>query len=107
MIAAAISIEIVNLYARLHGRGPSATTTICDEDVVICVLGGIFTADERALVASDDFELVRRRRLGRRPAAEPTLRALIETITARPVQAYMSEVGPEGLAFETFVLDPN
>jgi hypothetical protein len=49
---------------------------------------------------------VRAERLGRRQAAEPPLRALVESVTARPVRAYMSEIGPEGPALETFVLDP-
>jgi uncharacterized protein YbcI len=104
---AAISSAVAALYGRLHGRTPSVVTTVCHDDVVVCVLGGVFTTAERTLVATGGLEVVQAERFARRDAVEPPLRALIETVTGRPIQACLGEIGAEGLAFETFPLDPD
>jgi uncharacterized protein YbcI len=100
----AISREIVEIHARGHGRSPGAAKTVWHEDVVVCVLEGVFTAAEREAVESGRFEWMRAERLARHEPLAPSFRALIETVTRRPVRAYMNEVGPEDVAFEVFVL---
>jgi len=102
----AISREIGETYARGHGPPAAATRTVWHEDVVACVLDGVFTAAEREAVESGRFERMRAERLARHAPLAPSFRALVETLTKRPVRAYMTEVGPEDVAFEVFILGP-
>jgi uncharacterized protein YbcI len=102
----AISDEIRKIQTLHHERGPATARTVWHEDVVVCVLEEVFTAAEEALVEEGHFAEVRRARLADRDALEPTYRALIETVTDRPVRAYMTEVVEEGVAFEAFMLGP-
>lgn len=100
----AISEEIGQIHARGHGQAPSATKTIWNEDVVVCVLDGVLTEGERELVANGRYEWMRAERLARHESLTPSFRAAIETLTGRAVRAYMTEVGPEDVAFEVFIL---
>jgi uncharacterized protein YbcI len=100
----AISDEIRKAQTLHHERGPALARTMWCDDVVVCVLEGIFTAAEEGLVAEGRFAAVREARLADHEALEPTYRALIETVTGRGVLACMTEVGEDGVAFEAFML---
>jgi uncharacterized protein YbcI len=100
----AISRGIGEILARGHERAPDAARTVWNDDVVVCVLDGVLTDSERELVGSGHFESMRAERLARHEPLAPSFRALIETHTGRPVRAYMTEVGPEDVAFEVFIL---
>jgi uncharacterized protein YbcI len=100
----AISEEIVKIHARSYGSHPAGTKVAWNEDILVCVLEGDFTAPERALIEAGRFDRVRGDRTAMREALEPTLRALVETLTGLPVDVYMGEVNQQGDAFETFVL---
>lgn len=102
--AEAISLEIVEIHSRGHGRAPDAAQTVWNDDVVVCVLDGVLTESERMLVENGRFEWMRAERLARHEPLAPSLRALAESVTRRPVRAYMTEVGPEDVAFEVFIL---
>ena len=99
-----ISHGIGEGHARGHGRAPATARTVWNEDVVVCVLEGVLTDEERELAANGRFEWMRAERLARHQPLAPTFRALIERLTGRPVRAYMTEVGPEDVAFEVFIL---
>jgi uncharacterized protein YbcI len=99
-----ISREIGQIHARGHGRTPAAVKTVWNEDVVVCVLDGVLTEGEREQVEGGRFEWMRAERLARHEPLGPTFRAAIETLTRRPVRAHMTEVGPEDVAFEVFIL---
>jgi uncharacterized protein YbcI len=100
----AISSEIAQVHARGHGRTPAAAKTVWNDDVIVCVLDGVLTDAEREQVEDGRFERMRAERLARHAPLAPSFRALIETLTRRPVRAYMTEVGPEDVAFEVFIL---
>lgn len=100
----AISRGIVELHARGHGCAPAAAQTVWNDDLVVCVLDGVLTDGERELVEDGGFEWMRAERLARHQRLAPGLRVLVETLTGRPVRAYMTEVGPEDVAFEVFIL---
>jgi uncharacterized protein YbcI len=106
-IVAAISGEIAEVHARIFGQAPGNASTLIAEEFVVCVLERVFTAPERALIAAGRFDRVRSDRQAARGALEPTFVALIETITRRPVRAYMTEISPDDAAFEAFVLAPS
>jgi uncharacterized protein YbcI len=103
-VLASISREIGAIHARGHGRAPGAVKSVWNEDVVVCVLDGVLTEAERELVDGGRFEWMRAERLARHAPLAPSFRALIERLTKRPVRAYMTEVGPEDVAFEVFIL---
>jgi uncharacterized protein YbcI len=99
-----ISREIGQIHARGHGQMPARVKTVWNEDVVVCVLDGVLTGSEQELVAGGRFEGMRVERLARHEPLAPNFRALVEAETRRPVRAYMTEVGPEDVAFEVFIL---
>jgi uncharacterized protein YbcI len=100
----AISREIGEIHARGHGHAPVAARTVWNDDVVVCVLDGVLTEDELKLVEGGRFEWMRAERLARHESLTSSFRALVEALTERPVRAYMTEVGPEDVAFEVFIL---
>jgi uncharacterized protein YbcI len=100
----AISREIAQIHARGHDCPPGAARTVWNGDVVVCVLDGVLTERERELVANGRFEWMRAVRLARHEPLAPGFRAAIERLTGREVRAYMTEVGPEDVAFEVFIL---
>lgn len=99
-----ISREIGQIHARGHGRTPAAVRTIWHEDVVVCVLDGVFSNSEREQVEGGRFDWMRAERLARHEPLDPIFRAVLETLTMRPIRAHMNEVGPEDVAFEVFIL---
>jgi uncharacterized protein YbcI len=105
-ITLAISEEVAEVHARSFGRRPVEVKTLWHEEFVVCVLEGVFTDPERALVDAGRFDRVRGDRQSLRDVLEPTLRALVETLTEQSVRAYMSEISPDDVAFESFVLGP-
>jgi uncharacterized protein YbcI len=99
-----ISRQIAAAHTRAHGHPPRAARGVWDEDVVVCVLDGVLTEAERGLVERGRHESMRAERLARHEPLAPALRRLVERLTGRPVRAYMTEVGPEGVASEVFIL---
>jgi uncharacterized protein YbcI len=104
-IVASISRDIVGIYARFFGRGPTKARTIWREEVVVCLLEDIFTRSEEMLVKSGDFEKVRAYRQSFQDEVEPLLRATVEANTGRSVQSFFSQTEEKGGAVEVFVLD--
>jgi uncharacterized protein YbcI len=100
----AISNEIARVHRRSSGRLPGSARTVWTEDFVVCVLEGVLTEPELRLAREGRFDRVRGDRLALRPALEPPLRALVETLTGRPVRAYLAEVSAEDIAFDAFIL---
>lgn len=105
-IGTAISGEIAHIHTRIFGQPPGSSRTVIAEDFVICILERVFTTPEHTLVAAGRFDRVRSDRQALRGGLEPAFRALVETLTRRPVRAYMTEISPEDAAFEAFVLAP-
>jgi uncharacterized protein YbcI len=100
-----VSREIVRLYARYYGRGPTKAKTVWRDEVLVCVLGEVFTRGEEVLVEAGHFDQVRTNRQAFQDAIEPLLRQMIEEATGRRVQSFLSQVSPEGIASAVFVLD--
>jgi uncharacterized protein YbcI len=105
-ILTAISDGVVRVHSLHAGAAPAGARVAWDDDWVVCMLEGALTEPERTLVAAGRFDRVRADRQALRVALEPTLRALVETLTGRPVRAYLSEVSTDGGCFEAFVLAP-
>jgi uncharacterized protein YbcI len=103
-VVATISREVVRVYAHYHGRGPTKAKTIWREGIVVCVLQDVFGPGEKVMVGGGRFEQVRAHRLALGEWVEPELREAIEAATERRVESYLSQVSPDGVAVETFLL---
>ena len=106
-IAAQISREIVQLHARLYGRGPTKARTYLDRDYVFCVLEEVFTVAERTLIRAGNADQVMSTRQAFQDAMQKEFTQLVEEATGRDVRAFLSQVHIDaGLAVELFLFSP-
>jgi uncharacterized protein YbcI len=75
-------------------------------DVVVVILEEIFNKAEEVLTKAGSFEQVRAHRQAFQDQVEPLFRNVVEQATGRSVRAFLSQVTPEGIASEVFVLTP-
>lgn len=106
-IAAATSREIVRLYARMLGRGPTRARTHLHTDHVACVLEDIFTRAERTLIDVGRGSQVVEMRLSLHDAMKSQLTGIVEEHTQRKVRLCICQVDAEvDVALEFFLLEP-
>jgi uncharacterized protein YbcI len=103
-VVADISREIVKAHAQYYGRGPTKARTVWKEDLIVVILEDIFTRAERTLVDAGHFDQVRSTRQAFQDEVEPLFRQLIEQSSGRKVRSFLSQVNPDGVAAEIFVL---
>jgi uncharacterized protein YbcI len=103
-----ISNEMVRLYKKLFGRGPShARTYFAGADIVLCTLDDTFTPAERSLADMGEHQRLRETRLFFQHAREDDFRQSIERITGRRVRAFMSATDTMAdVSCEVFCLEP-
>jgi uncharacterized protein YbcI len=105
-MVAEVSREIVRIYARYYGRGPTKAKTVLHRDLVVTVLEEIYTKAELLLVNANHFDHVRAQRQAFQDEIEPMFRGVVERASGRTVRAFLSQVTEEGIAAEVFVLMP-
>ena len=106
-IASQISREIVQLHAKLYGRGPTKAKTYVHEDYILCLLEDVFTPAERTLVGAGNTEQVEASRRAFQDAVASEFIEIVERASDRTVRAFLSQVhyDPE-MSAELFVLEP-
>ncbi len=105
--SARISREIVQLHARLYGRGPTKARTFVERDYVLCILEEVFTVAERTLIRAGNGEQVMATRMAFQDAMQGEFVTLVEEATQRQIRAFISQVHiAAGLAVELFLLAP-
>ena len=105
-LAAAISRGVVRLFSERTGRGPTKARTTIDGALVVVVMRDNMTQGERALVErGKESEVLQLRRAFQETMSEDLV-AVIEHLTERKVQAFMSanHSRPDAAA-EIFLLD--
>jgi uncharacterized protein YbcI len=107
-ILAEISREMVALYKRQFGRGPTkARTSFAGPDLVICTLEDSFTPAERKLAEMGEHQRLRDTRLYFQHATQKDFRSVIERILGRKVRAFNSAIDTEtDVSVEVFHLEP-
>lgn len=107
-LAAQISREIVQLHARLYGRGPTKARTYVEPEYVMCVLEEVFTVAERTLIRAGNGEQVMATRTAFQDAMQSEFSGLVEEATGRSIRAFVSQVhiGAD-LAVEIFIFEPS
>jgi len=99
-----LSREIVQLHARLYGRGPTKARSYLHGDYAVCILEEIFTTAERTLIEAGSAEHVSETRRKFQEAVKDEFIAVVERITGRTVRVFLSQVDVEAnLALEFFV----
>jgi uncharacterized protein YbcI len=99
-----LSREIVQLHARLYGRGPTKARSYLQGDYAACVLEEIFTTAERTLISAGSGEHVSETRQKFQDAVKEEFIGVVERITGRSVRVFLSQVDVEAnLALEFFI----
>jgi uncharacterized protein YbcI len=99
-----LSREIVQLHARLYGRGPTKARSYLQSDYAVCILEEIFTTAELTLIKAGSGEHVRETRKKFQEAVKEEFIATVERITGRGVHVFLSQVDVEAnLALEFFI----
>lgn len=103
-----LSRELVQLHARLYGRGPTKARSYLEDDYAVCILEEIFTTAERTLIAAGSSQHVSETRQKFQEAVEDEFIGVVERITGRSVKVFLSQVDVDAnLALEFFVFaDP-
>jgi uncharacterized protein YbcI len=105
-VSSQVSRQIVQLHARLYGRGPTRAKTYITQDYLLSVLEEIFTPAERTLIAAGKGEHVQTTRMAFQEAVKEPFVEIVEQTTGRPVRSLISQVDLEtGVAIELFLFD--
>jgi uncharacterized protein YbcI len=101
-----LSREIVQLHARLYGRGPTKARSYLQSDYAVCVLEEIFTTAERTLIDAGSRDHVQDTRKKFQDAVQGEFIGIVERITGRKVRVFLSQVDIDSnLALEFFLFD--
>jgi uncharacterized protein YbcI len=102
-----ISRKIVQIHARLYGRGPTRAKTYVNTDYVMTVLEEIFTPAERTLVDAGRREEVESTRAAFQDTVGKDFIAIVEAAASRKVRGFISAVHLDSeVAVELFLLEP-
>ena len=107
-LLATISQEMVSLHEQYHGRVPAtAKSLMMGDDLLACVLGGVYTTIEKTMIELQRTTTVQETRSLFQPAMQGRFIETVERLTGRRVLAFISNqhVGPD-LEIELFVLAP-
>ena len=107
-LLAAVTREMVALHERYHHRKPvTARTQLLGDDLLVCVLGGVYTDVEKTLIELQHSTTVQETRSEFQTAMQHRFVDEIERLTGRSVLAFISNshVGPD-LEIELFMLGP-
>ena len=99
-----LSREIVQLHARLYGRGPTKARSHLQNDYAVCILEEIFTTAERTLITAGSGDHVSETRRKFQDAVKAEFIDVVERITGRSVRVFLSQVDVDAnLALEFFI----
>jgi uncharacterized protein YbcI len=103
----AIDEAMIALHERYHGRRPvTARTRMMGEDMLACLLGGVYTDVEKTMIEIQRQALVHETRSTFQHAMEHRFIAVVERLTGRRVARFISahHVGPD-LELALFLLE--
>jgi uncharacterized protein YbcI len=98
---------MVELHQRYHHRAPvSAKTMLLGDDLLACVLGGVYTDVEKTMIELQHSTVVQETRSAFQDAMQHKFIAAVEALSGRGVLAFMSNhhVGPD-IEIEIFMLE--
>ena len=107
-LLAAVTDSMVAFHQRYHHRKPvSAKTLLLGDELLVCVLGGVYTDIEKTMIELQRAPTVKETRSAFQNAMEHRLIAAIERLSGREELRFMSDhhVGPD-IEIELFMLTP-
>ena len=105
---AAVTSSMVALHERYYHRKPvSAKTQLLGGDLLVCVLGGVYTDVEKTMIELQRTALVQETRSAFQDAMQHKFINAVERLSGRGVNTFISNnhVGPD-MEIEIFLLDP-
>ena len=105
----AVTAAMVELHQRYHHREPvTAKTQLMGGDLLVCVMGGVYTEVEKTMIELQRHTIVAETRNAFQLAMQDKFISAVEQLSGRRVLAFMSDsnVGPD-LEIELFVLEPD
>jgi uncharacterized protein YbcI len=98
--------EMVKLYSRKLGRGPTKARIIANTNAVLVIFEDGLTKSELTLIRAGDSDQVMRNRQRITEAMRLESTAIIESLTGRTVLSYLAGLDPEANVSATvFLLD--
>ena len=107
-LLAAVTEAMVAFHQRYHHRAPvTAKTLLLDDELLVCVLGGVYTDVEKTMIELQRAGVVHETRSAFQNAMERSFIAAVERLSGRQVLMFMSDhhVGPD-IEIELFMLKP-
>jgi uncharacterized protein YbcI len=105
----AVTDAMVALHERYHHRAPvTAKTLLLGDDLLACVMGGVYTDVEKTMIELQRTTIVQETRSAFQNAMQHKFIAVVEDLSGRKVLAFVSNhhVGPD-MEIELFVLRPS
>jgi uncharacterized protein YbcI len=102
----AVTEAMVGLHERYHHRAPvTAKSLLLGDDLLACVLGGVYTEVEKTMIELQRSTIVQETRSAFQSAMQHRFIAVVERLSGRDVLAFISNhhVGPD-IEIELFVL---
>jgi uncharacterized protein YbcI len=107
-LLAAVTEAMVELHRRYYHRRPvSAKTRMLGDDLLACVLGGVYTDVEKTMIELQRAPTVRDTRNAFQNAMQQKFIKEVERLSGRGVVAFVSDshIGPD-IEVELFLLTP-
>jgi len=107
-LLAAVTNSMVAFHERYHHRKPvTAKTLLLGGELLVCVLGGVYTDVEKTMIELQRAPVVHETRSAFQNAMEHRFVAAIERLSGREVLTFMSDhhVGPD-IEIGLFMLTP-
>ena len=108
VLLTAVSDAMSALHERYHHRVPAAVKTqMMDDEVLVCIMGGVYTEVEKTMIELQRQTVVQETRSAFQNAMKSTFIKKVERLSGRRVTAFISNshVGPD-LEIELFMLAP-
>jgi uncharacterized protein YbcI len=107
-LLAAVTEAMVALHRRYHHRQPvTAKTLLIDDELLVCVLGGVYTDVEKTMIEIQRSPVVQDTRSAFQKTMEHKFIEAVERLSGREVVVFISRqhVGPD-MEIELFMLKP-
>jgi uncharacterized protein YbcI len=104
----AVTDAMVALHERYFHRAPvTAKTLLLGDELLVCVLGGVYTEVEKTIIEIQRAPIVQETRSAFQSAMQNKFIAAVERLSGRQVVTFISNhhVGPD-LEVEVFILAP-
>jgi len=100
---------MIGFHERYYHRPPAtAKTLLLGDDLLACVLGGVYTDVEKTMIELQHSTIVQETRNAFQTAMQEKFIAAVERLSGRTVLAFVSNhhVGPD-IEIELFILKPD